>query len=171
MNNLAKMLVAGLAVVLLAACEQEPVSPLVGKAAPEISLRPISPKGDLKLSSLRGKVVLLDFWATWCGPCIGAMPHLAELQAKYDRKDFQVLGVSNESLTDVQKFLAKKGDLGYDVFLDPNSDASFDYHVQSLPQWVLIGRDGLVKHVEVGVRSRDPYAELDSAVESLVKAK
>lgn len=162
------------AVLLLVACSQEaPEKPseLLGKPAPDIAVQPLVPKGDIKLSSHRGKVVLLDFWATWCGPCVGAMPHLSGLQTKYDRKDFVIMGVTNETPGDVEKFLERNGKVDYDLFVDPESKAMLTYDAQSLPMSILIGRDGKVKHVEVGLKAEDPYDELDKAVEAAVNEK
>ncbi|HET9839368.1 MAG TPA: redoxin family protein, partial [Candidatus Angelobacter sp.] len=68
--------------------------PPVGSVAPDFTLRSLSDGKSVQLSSLRGKTVLINFWATWCGPCKGEMPGLEKMQNKYGPQGFQILGVA-----------------------------------------------------------------------------
>ena len=84
----------------------------VGSKAPSIDVEHWLQDGDGKFSHVKefksGKVYIVEFWATWCGPCIAAMPHISELQDKYADKGVQVISVSDEDLETVEGFLEKK---------------------------------------------------------------
>lgn len=117
----------------------------VGSAAPDFTLKDIAGK-DNALSSFRGKVVLLEFWATWCPPCKASIPELLELQNKYHEKGFTVIGVSLDTGSDaaahVAQFCSANG-ITYPVLIaDDNVSAA--YQVMSIPTGFLISRDGTV---------------------------
>ena len=128
----------------------------VGIDAPDISLP--DPSGKLRsLSSLKGKVVLLDFWASWCGPCRSANPHVVEVYNKYKDKGFDVFSVSLDKQDGKQKWMdaIKKDGL---VWGNHVSDLKFwdsapagIYGVRSIPKTFLIGKDGKI----VAVNPRD----------------
>src|SRR5437762_471423 len=95
--------------------------PEVDASAPEISVKDwINLKAPLTLASLRGKVVLLEFWATWCGPCVQGIPHLNELQRKYAGKNFQLLTFVEEGHQTMDKFL-KRTPVEYPIGLESTS--------------------------------------------------
>jgi thiol-disulfide isomerase/thioredoxin len=143
---------------------------LVGNAAPNFTVAPVKPGGDIRLADYKGKVVLLDFWATWCGPCIAIMPELGEIQKKYGDRGLAVVGVTDENATTVQKFLQSKGDLGYTLVLDRQGRTNLQFGVRSYPTTVLIGRDGKVIHYEVGVDPRAGLAELEEKIKKALDA-
>lgn len=128
----------------------------VGMAAPEISLP--GPDGKVRsLSSLKGKIVLLDFWASWCGPCRRANPHVVEVYNKYKGKGFDVFSVSLDKQDGKQKWvdaIAKDG-LVWDNHVSDlqywNSAPAGVYGVRSIPKTFLIGRDGKI----VAINPRD----------------
>ncbi len=123
---------------------------LLGLPAPEFTPKvQAGAKVAGALSSLRGQVVLLDFYATWCGPCVASMPHLNELQSRYAAKGLKVIGISGEE-ADVVEGSFKKFHLGYSVAADEGEAVSASYHVFALPTMVLIDREGVVREVSIG---------------------
>ncbi len=138
---------------------------LVGRPAPDFL--PSVQVGDKlpRLSSLRGKVVMIDFFATWCGPCVEAMPHVEELHQKLRGQGLVVLGVSNESPSIVAK-AAARFHVTYPLAADDNETVSTSYQVFALPTMVVIDRKGVVRQVAVA----DTDA-IDSAVQAALGQK
>ncbi|MHC4538349.1 MAG: ankyrin repeat domain-containing protein [Planctomycetota bacterium] len=124
-----------------------PESPLIGKTAPSFTLPDVSGKR-VSLSDFRGKVVLLDFWATWCGPCRQAIPHLQALHKKYKDQGLVVVGINNEKDHDkVKKFSEEQ--ISYVVLLD--ADEQFEeYGVRGIPTAFYIDREGKIRYRDVG---------------------
>ena len=131
--------------------QANPALELEGKAAPEIALPQLA-GGDFKLSEMKGKVVIVDFWATWCGPCVAAMPILIKVAEEYKAKGVVLLGSNQgEDADTVKKFLeAKKWNLN--VGMDPDGKSGAAYMVTGIPQTVIVGKDGQVKKVHIGFR-------------------
>jgi thiol-disulfide isomerase/thioredoxin len=116
--------------------------PEVGEAAPEISAGAwINLKNPLTLAKLRGKVVLVDFWATWCGPCIQCIPHLNELHRQYAGRNFELLSFVEEGHQTMDGFL-KRTSVEYPISLE--SGSLEDYGISSIPHAFLIDRDGKI---------------------------
>ncbi len=119
----------------------------VGEPAPPFVVLDLKGK-EITLSELKGKVVLLDFWATWCGPCRAAMPHIAALYEENKSRGLEVLGLTDEDEKRVRPFLAKTP-VPYTIGVRAG-DVNSRYEVSSLPTVVVIGRDGRVVDVIVG---------------------
>lgn len=116
--------------------------PKAGESAPEISAKDwINLKKPVTLADLRGKVVVVEFWATWCGPCIGCIQHLNELQRKYSGKNFQLLSFVAEGHQTMDSFLAKRN-VEYPIGLE--SGSLDDYGVTGIPQAFVVGSDGKI---------------------------
>lgn len=133
--------------------------PLEGRVAPDFSLRIIAGEGaderDLAhLAAFRGQVVLLDFWATWCGPCRASIPILSRLATRFRARGVVVLGVDvgEARLPDAALRLAHQrfGSL-FPTVADRSGEVQEAYRVDTLPTLVLIDRRGTVRGVEVGV--------------------
>lgn len=90
---------------------------------------------------LTGKVVVIEFWATWCGPCVAAIPHLNELSRKFQNRGVQIISVSDEEATTVEKFLAKRPIEGW-VALDTDGSIFNTYAVQARPRTALVDARG-----------------------------
>ncbi len=111
--------------------------------APEFSLKDINGKS-LSLSSLKGKVILINFWATWCPPCKAEMPSMNKLYNEMRAQGLEVIAVSTDnSLSTVKGFLAKNR-LDFPVLFDEDKAVTRQYHVFSMPTTFLIDRNGMI---------------------------
>lgn len=104
-----------------------------------------------KISSemYKNKVIILDFWATWCGPCRKTMPILEDLHKKYYDKGLVIIGLSNEDKSEIGKFLEKQP-LVYSIGYDSFGSVKKDYEVDKLPTMFLIDKKGIVREVGIG---------------------
>src|SRR5579872_901466 len=130
-----------------------------GHMAPDFELKTLDGK-PVKLSSLRGKAVIVDFWATWCGPCKIEMPWLVELQKKYKDQGLEVLGVAmdDSSIDDIAKF-AKEMNVNYTVLKGTNPVGDAYGGVDGLPITFYIGRDGKIIDKSLGLVSKSEIEE------------
>lgn len=136
---------------------------LVGKRAADFTLRDDDGGGRISLSDFRGKVVLLDFWATWCPPCRKELPEVAKLYASYRDKGLVVLGISQEGGGTVKHFFRKQG-FAFPTLDDPGGRVSREYGANAIPDVVVIDSDGVVRAHYVGARSEhDLISALRSA--------
>jgi peroxiredoxin len=129
------------------------------KKAPEFALKDAN--GEIaKLSDYRGKVVLLNFWATWCGPCEIEIPWFVEFQRQYKDRDFAVLGVSldEDGWKSVRPFMAREK-LNYRVMVTTEQVDQMYGGVDSLPTTFVIDREGRVASSHVGLASKNTYRQ------------
>ena len=107
----------------------------------------------VSLASLKGKVVMVNFWATWCVPCRQEMPHLQALYERYESLGFELLAVNVEknSAEGVRKWL-EETPVTFPVLLDGNNQITKLYKVQTMPSTVLIGRDGTMRFIHHGYK-------------------
>jgi peroxiredoxin len=146
------------AALLLSEPEADPIRP--GQPAPGFEL-PLLDGGSVSLVSLRGRVVLLNFWATWCAPCEAEMPAMQRLHAALAGKDFALVAVSLDTGRDeVEKFRQRLG-LTFPIALDPAKDVSTAYQTYRYPESYLIDRDGKILSRYVGPRDWDSAVYLD----------
>ena len=143
----------------------QPTSGLVGQAAPEIRLKLASGKS-FQLSSEKGHVVVLDFWASWCGPCMQAMPGVDEVVREFDASGVKLVTVNmQEDLATVQGALERLK-LDSAVALDVDGATAETYGVTAIPQTVVIDAEGKVSHLFVGGGSQ-LAEQLREAIQSL----
>jgi peroxiredoxin len=111
-------------------------------------------KGEqVRLSDLRGKVVVVDFWATWCVPCVEEMPSFQQFQKQYP--DFVMLGIDQEESVDqVSSFLNDKG-IDYQILMDYNAKVAGSYKVFMLPTTFFIDKDGMIRFRHYGIMTPD----------------
>jgi thiol-disulfide isomerase/thioredoxin len=140
---------------------------LVGSFAPTWKdVESVSGSFPLSIGALRGHVVILDFWATWCGPCRIVVPKLDALQARYGAQGLSVLGVSTEDAQEVSLFTQRMA-VRYAVAVDKHAETTRSYGVVSLPTLVVIDKRGVVRDVAIGYDSSED-ARLESTVRSLL---
>ena len=119
--------------------------------APDFTLRSVG-GANLRLAEQRGQVVLVNFWATWCGPCRQEMPHLNRLYDKYRSAGFVLLGVNIDDDPRAAADLAAKLGVHFPVLLDTDKRVSRAYDMSAMPATLLIDRDGRVRHIHRGYR-------------------
>jgi len=133
--------------VLLAGCGGQ--NPLLGKPAPDFQFggqdeQPVS------LSDLKGSPVLLNFWATWCGPCRGEMPYLQQIYEKWQTMGLVLLAINiGESSSDVEEFMQSQG-LSLPVLLDGDGAIAAQYGIEYIPATFFIDTEGIVQEVREG---------------------
>jgi len=161
-----KNLTLGLLVTVFAATSLAS-SGLEGQAAPDFALKS-STGENLRLSEYRGDVVMINFWATWCGPCRQEMPLLDELYTRYERVGFSLLGVNIDD--DSRRAMQMIEDLGvsFPVLFDARKEVSELYEVEAMPVTVLVDREGNVRHVHHGYKPGYEEKYLDQ-VRSLLR--
>jgi peroxiredoxin len=118
-------------------------------AAPDFTLRTMSGP-NMRLAEQRGRVVMVNFWATWCGPCRQEMPQLDRLYQKYKSSGFMLLGVNVDDDTRKAADVAGKLGVSFPVLLDTDKAVSKLYDLSTMPSTVLIDRDGKVRYVHRG---------------------
>ncbi|RYG36589.1 TlpA family protein disulfide reductase [bacterium] len=136
----------------------------VGSEAPDFTVEKIAGVGDISLSDFKGKVVVVDFWATWCGPCREAMPGIDQLVKKYKDQGVVSMAVSDESKEAISDFARQSG-FGLTFYRDPFKLANTKYEISKIPATFVIGRDGKVVYA-----GNPPQPdELALAIETAVK--
>jgi thiol-disulfide isomerase/thioredoxin len=129
--------------------------------APDFTLESLDGK-NMTLSDLRGKAVVLNFWATWCGPCKIETPWLVELQNQYGREGLQIVGVEagDDSKEDIAKFVKDMG-INYPILIGKEAVGDAYGGIPALPETFFIGRDGKIVDKSMGLHGR---AEIEDSI-------
>ena len=137
--------------------------------APDFSLKTLDGQ-EITLSRLRGKVILIDFWATWCGPCRESIPHLIHLHNTYQAKGFEVIGLSQDKgdVETVRNFV-KSLDIPYPIAMSPE-EVSRSFGVSALPTAFLVDREGRIQQKMLGF-STTIAKQMTSKIEELLSQK
>ncbi|MFK5951381.1 MAG: TlpA disulfide reductase family protein [Methylococcales bacterium] len=140
----------------------------LGDLAPACNARLMSAEQQvLDLNIYRGKVVLLDFWATWCPPCKKSIPFFNTLQTKMGAQGLEIIAVNvDENIQDVYRFL-QQFPVNYKVALDPVGDCPEKYQVKAMPSSYFIDKHGKVRKIHLGFRNKDK-ADIKQMLETLL---
>ena len=134
-----------------------------GKPAPALAVKEWINSKPLTLADLKGKIVVLDFWATWCGPCLAAVPHTNELMKKYAGKGVVFIGVCAQSGGEKMAETVKSKGIEYPVALDAESLTGKAYMNDSYPDYYIIDRKGNLRWADL------VNGDLEKGIEALLK--
>jgi len=152
----AGVVVATLFALFLSADAPAPVGR--GTPAPDFELPLVGGGGSLEFEQLRGKVVLLNFWATWCKPCEDEMPAMERLYRELAGSDFELVAVSVDEDDAVVGAFAERLGLSFPILMDRSKEVASTYQTFRFPESLLVGRDGIVLERYVGPKDWDADA-------------
>ena len=139
----------------------------VQDSAPDFTLKSLE-GSNLRLEEYRGQVVLLNFWASWCGPCRQEMPLLDRLHHRYEDTGFAVLGVNVEGEVAPAQEIVDKTNVTFPILIDDGQKVSELYNLQAMPSTVVIDRDGVVRYIHLGYKPGDE-AKYVEVVKKLIR--
>ena len=152
--GMGKVLVFALAIFMLGACSQCNAIG-TGDKAPDFSLADINGK-TVSLSAFNGKVVILDFFASWCPPCKQEIPDFIELEKSYGDKGFAMLGVALVSADEAREFAGKMG-INYPVLVDDGKVSELYGPIRSIPTTFIIDKNGKIVKIYIGYREKAAF--------------
>ncbi len=138
-----------------------------GEQAPDFTLGTLDGSREISLAELKGKVVYIDFWASWCGPCRKALPEVQALWEEYKGENFQMLGVNLDRKIDAGLKYAETKAISFPSVFDDGGSVSISYGVRSIPSTIIIGPDGKVAFSEVGFNPAK-VPEIKKLIETLL---
>jgi peroxiredoxin len=143
-------------------------SAAIGEPAPDFSL-PTLEEREIGLGKFKGKVVLLNFWASWCAPCQEELPELEKIYRKYQERGFEVIGVNiDKKQANAEKFVRRFG-LTFPVMLDPESAVVGEYRAHAMPMSYLIDQEGVIRQLFFGF-NRKKLPAMEAAVVEVMGA-
>lgn len=126
-----------------------------GQKAPDFRATRLEGSGAIGLADYRGKIVYLDFWASWCAPCLKAVPALETLRSEFPPSKFQILAVNVDKKTRKARDFLAKHNIGYPSVSNPNGDIPGKFGLEAMPSSYLIDEKGVVRYVHKGFRDGD----------------
>jgi peroxiredoxin len=136
-------------------------------SAPDFTLKNLE-GNNLRLNEYRGQVVLINFWASWCGPCRQEMPLLDRLHNRYEETGFAVLGVNVEGEVEPAREIVDKTQVTFPILIDDGQKVSEMYNLQAMPSTVVVDRDGVVRYIHHGYKPGDE-AKYVEVVKQLIR--
>jgi peroxiredoxin len=137
------------------------------KKAPDFTLK-TSAGSNVKLSELRGRVVLVNFWATWCTPCKEELPFFNTLYHRYQNLGLEILGVNIDKVSSHGAQMSTAMGLSFPVLFDPAGKTSNMYQIRTMPTTFVVAKDGTLRHVHWGFGPAEP-ARYESEIRALLK--
>lgn len=167
MHSMSRLLPPVLVATLLLAVLPALAAPKTGDAFPDLSKAAL----EGTLPDMKDKVVLVDFWASWCGPCRAAFPALKDIAEKYKDRGVVVLGISlDEDREDMDRFVNKLKP-GFPIVRDPKGKLAEKLGVQGIPSTFIVGRDGRIASMHEGYGGDRTKAEYVATIEKLLAAR
>jgi len=177
MHRLALVSITSLLASLIAGCAasdegaSSPSSkeshPLIGAAAPAFSRPPVGGGAAISTDALRGKVAIVDFWATWCEPCKKSFPKLEELNVKYRSSGLQVVGVSEDDDADGIPMFAKEFGSTFPLVWDQEKSIAAKWQPKSMPCTFIVDKGGVVRFVHFGFHDGEE-ASIEQEIKGLL---
>lgn len=140
-------------------------APEIGQAAPQFQGTTLDGK-KIQLNEFQGKVVLIDFWASWCGPCREEMPFLIELDHRYHKSPFEIIAINiDDKLQNAKRFMGQLPDeITFTVVQDPKQQIPPKYDLKGMPSSLLLDKNGIIRFWHTGFKesNKDNYiSEID----------
>jgi len=143
------------------------ISPFYVSANPAPKFELASRNGTVSLDTLKGKIIYLDFWASWCGPCRKSFPWMNEIQAKYEKDGFVVLAINlDKKRKHADEFLAETP-ANFTIAFDPSGKTADDYQVMGMPTSYIIDRTGEIKASHIGFLTKD-QTKLEDSIKTIL---
>ena len=140
---------------LLLLCAPSASALEVGDRAPQFAARDLNGGSNLSLAAYRGKVIYLDFWASWCAPCLISLPLLEKLRKEFPASKFQILAINvDRDPAKARKFL-RQHPVGYPSGTDPDGRLPGVFQIETMPTSFLIDQHGVIRYIHHGFRSSD----------------
>lgn len=143
-----KIIILSLTIILIVGCSKSKTSSAVQVKGTDFTLEQLG-GGSVTLSQLKGKVVLVDFWATWCPPCRAAIPHLVKMYNTHKEQGLEVLGISLDQQKEGLPAFISENKINYPILLG-NQEVAKAYEVQGIPTLVIFDKKGKIVFKEVG---------------------
>ncbi|MCP4187123.1 MAG: TlpA family protein disulfide reductase [Gammaproteobacteria bacterium] len=124
--------------------------------------------GEIDLEKFSGRVVYLDFWASWCKPCIKSFPWMKTIKTRYQDQGLEIVAVNLDKERKLADAFLQKAEVNFQVAFDPAGESAALYKLRGMPSSFLIGRDGKLYATHVGFRDRDKF-KVEAAIKQLLK--
>jgi len=125
---------------------------------------------EIHLEQMKGQALYIDFWASWCGPCVKSFPYMDKLERRFKEQDFRVIAINlDENIDDAHKFL-KKRSVDFSVMQDKDQQCAKGFDVMAMPSSYLVDKQGIVQYIHLGFRSNE-VSELEAQLKKIVNIK
>jgi thiol-disulfide isomerase/thioredoxin len=150
--NYPTLFLLSLAALMLASI-QTLLASEAGKAAPVCALSAVGDSKPYNLQQFQGKVLYVDFWASWCGPCAKSFPFLNNLNREFKGRGLQIIGINLDEKPDEAKSFLSKYPANFTVAADVGGECAKNFGVEAMPSSYLIDRNGVIRHIHLGFRT------------------